>query len=50
MKMEQIECSETSAYKIQMLGNYPEENIQHKKEFFMGPYKGLVAGPSGCAV
>jgi hypothetical protein len=29
MKMEQIECSETSAYKIQTPGNYPEENIQH---------------------
>jgi len=29
MKMEQTECSETSAYKIQALGNYPEENIQH---------------------
>jgi len=28
MKMEQTECSEMSAYKIQMLGNYPEENIQ----------------------
>ena len=28
-KMEQTECSETSAYKIQMPGNYPEENIQH---------------------
>jgi len=27
MKMEQTECSETSAYKIQMPGNYPEENI-----------------------
>ena len=27
--MEQTECSETSAYKIQMPGNYPEENIQH---------------------
>jgi hypothetical protein len=26
MKMEQRECSETSAYKIQTLGNYPEEN------------------------
>jgi hypothetical protein len=23
------ECSETSAYKIQTPGNYPEENIQH---------------------
>jgi hypothetical protein len=29
MKMEQIECSETSAYKIQTPGNYPEEDIQH---------------------
>jgi len=29
MKMEQAEYSETSAYKIQMPGNYPEENIQH---------------------
>jgi hypothetical protein len=28
MKMEQIECSETSAYKIQTPGNYPKENIQ----------------------
>ena len=27
--MEQTECSETSAYKIQMPGNYPEEDIQH---------------------
>jgi len=23
------ECSETSAYKLQTPGNYPEENIQH---------------------
>jgi hypothetical protein len=30
MKMEQTECSETSAYKIQTPGNYPEENIQHQ--------------------
>ena len=29
MKMEQTECSETSAYKIRTPGNYPEENIQH---------------------
>jgi hypothetical protein len=27
--MEQTECSETSAYKIQTPGNYPEEDIQH---------------------
>jgi hypothetical protein len=29
MKMEQTECSETLACKIQMPGDYPEENIQH---------------------
>jgi len=29
MKVEQTECSATSAYKIQTPGNYPEENIQH---------------------
>jgi len=28
MKMEQTECSEMLAYKIQMLGNCPEESIQ----------------------
>jgi hypothetical protein len=28
MKMEQTVCSETTAYKIQMPGYYPEENIQ----------------------
>jgi len=27
--MEQTECSETFAYKIQTPGNYPEGNIQH---------------------
>jgi len=29
MKIEQTECSEMSAYKIQTPGNYPEENVQH---------------------
>ena len=29
MKMERTECSETSAYKIQTPGNYPEESIKH---------------------
>jgi hypothetical protein len=29
MKMEQTDCFEKSAYKIQTPGNYPEENIQH---------------------
>jgi len=32
MKMEQTECSEPSTYKIQMPGNYPEENIQHTEQ------------------
>jgi len=31
MKMEQIECSETSTYKFQTPVNYPEENIQQYK-------------------
>jgi hypothetical protein len=34
MKMEQTECSETSAYEIQTPENYPEENIQHKAIIF----------------
>ena len=29
MKMEQTQCSETLAHKIQTPGNYPEESIQH---------------------
>jgi hypothetical protein len=33
-KMEQTECSETSAYKIQTPGNYPEENIKHTTRLF----------------
>jgi len=31
MKMEQTECSETLAYKIQTPGNYPEESIQQSE-------------------
>jgi hypothetical protein len=31
VKMEQTECSEMSAYKIQMPGNYPEESIKHSE-------------------
>jgi hypothetical protein len=31
MKMEQTECSKTSAYKIQTPGNYPEESKQHSE-------------------
>jgi len=32
MKMEQTECSETSAYKLQTPGNYPKESKQHTKD------------------
>jgi len=41
MKMEQTECSETSEYKIQTPGNYPEEHIQqtdtctHSVQFYL---------------
>jgi len=31
MKMEQTECSETSAYKIQSPGNRPKESMQHSR-------------------
>jgi hypothetical protein len=31
MKMEQTECSEMSAYKIQTLGNYPKERMKHSE-------------------
>ena len=31
MKMEQTEWSETSVYKIQMPGNYPDESLQHSE-------------------
>jgi len=32
MKMEQTVCSETSAYKIQTTGNYPEERTQYSEQ------------------
>jgi len=31
MKVEQAECSETLAYKIQTPGKYTEESTQHSK-------------------
>jgi hypothetical protein len=31
MKMDQTDCSETSAYKIQTSANYPEERTQHSE-------------------
>jgi hypothetical protein len=36
MKMEETQCSETSAYKIQTPGNYPEENIQNTVTLYSG--------------
>ena len=42
IKMEQTECSETSAYKLQTPGNYPEESIQQLSVSFplkMGPLR-----------
>jgi hypothetical protein len=32
VKMEQTECSETSAFKTQTPGNYPKEIIQRSKQ------------------
>jgi len=37
MKMEQTECSETSAYKIQTPGNYPEEKHTTGGYVFLNP-------------
>jgi hypothetical protein len=31
MKMEQTQCSEMSAHKIQKPGNYPDKSIQHSQ-------------------
>jgi len=41
MKMEQTECSETSAHKIQTPGNYPEENIQLTSCWLANSYSSL---------
>jgi len=32
MKMEQTECSEKSAYKLQAPGKYPKESIKHTEQ------------------
>jgi hypothetical protein len=32
MKMEQEDCSETAAHKIQMPGNHPKERIQQSEQ------------------
>ena len=47
MKMEQTECSETSAYIIQTPGNYPKENIiysEHGESLKSSIFKALFAG------
>jgi hypothetical protein len=38
MKIEQTECSETLAYKIQTPENYPEESIRHSRFLFLIKY------------
>ena len=38
MKMEQTECPETLAYKIQTLVNYPDERIQQVIKFSWTKY------------
>ena len=43
MKMEQTECSETSAYKLQTPGNYPKESIQHTEHGESLKSKTLIA-------
>jgi len=45
VKMEQTECSETSAYKIQTSGNYPEENIQNTPKYIPCYVKYTLATP-----
>jgi hypothetical protein len=45
MKMEQTECSETSAYKIQTPGNYPEESIQHSEDGESLKWRNFVCWP-----
>jgi hypothetical protein len=50
IKMELAERSETSAYKIQMPRNYPEENIQHTehgKSLKSSTYRFLFGKPEG---
>jgi len=37
--MEQTDCSETSAYKIQTPGNYPKESIQFPLCFIPSMYR-----------
>jgi hypothetical protein len=47
MKMEQTECSEMLAYKIQTPGNYPEENIQQSVLFMYHTTHGICNKENG---
>jgi len=47
MKMEQTECSETSAHKIQTPENNPEERIHYLKHFSI---MGLIYSSTECRV
>jgi len=47
MKMEQTECSETSAYKVQKPGNCPEESIQHSLGMFTNVFV-ILNAPCRC--
>ena len=54
--MEQTGCSETSAYKIQTSGNYPEESIQQPLSYHNGikhyhrPVQGSLGFPLSSVV
>ena len=50
MKLEQAECSETSAYEVQTPGNYPEENIQHTEHGESSKSSGNVLQVVYCTV
>jgi len=52
MKMEQTECSETSAYKFQTLGIHPKESIQHGRKFAKSStdWRSIIAEISGSRV
>ena len=43
MKMEQTECSETSAYKLQTPGNYPKE--AYNNETLLGEFTKILTLP-----
>jgi hypothetical protein len=45
--MEPIQCSETSAYNIQTLGNYPEDNILKNKVSYFSLLISLLDYMSG---